>query len=722
MAVDISMFKSLVRETFESKGREGAERMLREGIAAGEDTSGLIKKLSVWMLDENGEFMTMVRAIPGSSEVPHLATIAVAHILEDSNLIDSLIPDNKTPAVRGLKFALKTGLAGMIAGIGEGTSGFLRGKVAGVVDDHVSAERVAVADRKGRLDELLIISDERFGLRRPLIMARDASGDVLATDRGYPRVEDGEGMAFISAWERANPEVTTTKKSGGKGGQTTSETKKLTPPWRRVWLSEYLALLKSSPGTTVDQALIERLEKLVTPSKSSDWEEGYSMETLRVQRATAASAPDMPSIMRAEIEEMWRSVRKRKPPMKLLNFHVGETFHEKITAEGKLSVDDIQSMIDTMDMHLRGDQGLFTQGRKALGVASDYLRTLGTSEDERKMIRAGLLGILSPGLLWAMGAVLTVMLLVTAIAMSGSPFMSTSWAIGMICSMVGGVIGFNITWPVPFVEMVLTPLFGGKTEDDWLKDIGRQVAAFALALGCGILPLLIYFEAPAFVAALFVSGLVLAPIGYLFTYARLGEHEQAKQLVLRNLKKATWVLMGATLVVTVAVILINGLLSHWVSGPELIQLAVLLLTGVVSGFVLGLLKSWIFQLIVLALVIGFAAWRFTKAERVWDGGGYKIHEIPVWRPVLIGLAIVSLIGIGYQPVKAEWKQTIASRSMESFLAFVQSWDDPDPAPATTPASTAGGQSTSTPSGVGKPPTQAECNAMPPMFRKDFGCK
>jgi len=722
MAVDINMFKSLVRETFESKGREGAERVLREGLAAGEDTSGLIKKLSVWMLDENGEFMTMVRAIPGSTEVPHLATIAVAHILEDSNLIDSLIPDNKTPAVRGLKFALKTGLAGMIAGIGEGTSGFLRGKVAGVVDDHVSAERVAVADRNGRLDELLIISDERFGLRRPLIMARDANGDVLVTGRGYPRVEDGEGMAFIFAWERTNPEVTTTKKSGGKGGQTTSETKKLTPPWRRVWLSEYLALLKSSPGTPIDEALLERFEKMIAPPKSSDWEEGYSIDTLKVQRATYLSGLDFSSLLRGELEGLWRSMRKRKPPMKLVNFHIGETFASKITAEGKLSVEDVEAMLRGMDWFLRGDQDPITHGRKLLGVAAEYLRELGTSEDERKMIRAGLLGILSPGLLWAMGAVLTVMLLITGIAMSGSPFMSTSWAIGMICSMVGGVIGFIITWPVPFVEMVLTPLFGGKTEDDWLKDIGRQVAAFALALGCGILPLLIYFETPAFAVAMFVSGLVLAPIGYLFTYARANAQEEGRQLVLRSLRRAKTVLMGLTIVSVASVILINGLLSHWVSGPELIQLAVLFLTVSVWGFVLGLLKSWIFQLIVLALVIGFAAWRFTKAERVWDGSSYKIHEIPVWRPVLIGLAIVSLIGIGYQPVKAEWKQTIPSRAAESFLGWMQSLDDPDPAPATTPASTAGGQSTSTPSGVGKPPTQEECNAMAPMFRKDFGCK
>lgn len=718
------MFGSLVREQFETKGRIGAEKILREGIAAGEDTNGLLKRLSVFMLDDSGTFMSAVRGIPGAAQIPHLGTVAVAHVLEDTGIVDALLPGDNSVALRGLKFALKTPLAGIIAGVGEGASAFLRSKIDGVVDSHVSPDSRSAVDRNSRLDEVLLISDGRFGLVRPLPMVRDSStGQVLLTDRGSPRVEDAEAMAFIQAWERANPETSETKKTGGKGGgQTTTIVKKATPPWRRVWLSEYLALLRSSPGTTVDTSLIARLEKLVAPPKSSDWEEGYSDETLRTQRAIAKSAPDMSPIMRAEMEEMWKSVRSRKPPMRLVNFHIGETFESKITAEGKLSVSDLQAMVDVMDMHLRGDQKLITRGRKLLGLAGEWFSSVNLSPRHYIALVAGAAGLSGPAVIWIVYVCLGLMGLLIGMFSPGYAMGTLGFSIAMLAALVGSCIGWSCTWIFPAIEKALKPVFGDNTEPEWLCSLGRRINAFSLGLGAKLLTVMILLEFPVVAKVVIVAVGALGSFGDIFTLTELKETSRIRKLVLRGLKVSTWMFTATGVAVALGIGLTKGITGVLVSGPAMFAIIALAVGGVISVILYYLFKTILGRLFLLAIGTGLVAWKMTKAERVWDGGSWKTQEIALWRPTLGGVAVLGLILILAGPFWGWWKTTIISRSAESGLSWVQSWNDPDPAPAKPSAPAAGQAQAQAPAPraqtipPAKPPTKKQCADFAPMFR------
>jgi hypothetical protein len=717
MATGHSIAASMVREKFESNARKGVEKLLREGIADGEDTSSLLKKLAVYLLDKDGDFLTAVRTIPGASHVPHMATIAVSHLLEDTKIVDSLLPGSDTVALRGLKFGLKTGLAGAIAGIGEGATSFLQGEVDGVVDQHVSPSNRPATGRTGRLDEVLYISNDRFGLARPLVMVRDSStGEVQLTDRGNPRVEDAEGMAYIIMWEQANPETVETKKAGGKGGgQTTVTVKKATPPWRRIWLSEYIALLKSSPGTSVDAVLIAQLEKLVAPPKTSDWEEGYSDDTLLVQGAIARSAPDMDTIMREDMEDQWSSMRARKPPMRMVNYHIGATFAPKITAEGKLSVADLQAMIDVMDIHLRGDQKMFTRVRKLLTRGKDWVAGANMSPRNLVAFAVGTLGLSAPVLIWISYVSFGLIGLLIGLFAPSAPMGSPTFTIAMLSALVGSCIGWSCTWIFPLIEKICKPFFGDSVSPDWLTSLGRRINAFSLGLGAKLLTVMILMEFPMVAKVVIVAVGALGSFGDVFTLTEMKEHTKIRSMLLRGLWFGTWIFTATGIAVALGIGLARGITGFLISGPDMFSVMVAAVGVVVGAIGYLLFSTFIGQLCLLATFVGLAAWRMTKFERVWDGSAFKIQEIGVWRPTLGGVAVLGLVMILGGPFGTWWKTTIVSRSMESSLSWVQSWDD-DPTPAPPAAS---GTAVTTPS-VTKPQsdtfTEQQCAEMAHWLR------
>ncbi|NQV88912.1 MAG: hypothetical protein HQ488_01130 [Parcubacteria group bacterium] len=724
MATTHSIAGSLIKEQFETRSRVGVEKLLREGIADGVDTNSLLKRLSVYLLDKNGDFMSAVRGLPGAAQVPHIATIAVAHVLEDTNLVDSLLPGNNSAALMGLRFALKTGLAGVIAGIGEGATSFLQSEVDGVVDQHVSPDNRIASGRTGRLDELLYIANDRFGLQRPLLMVRDPStGEVQLTERGNPRVEDAEGMAFITMWEQVNPETVETKKTNAKGsGPPVVTVKKATPPWRRIWLSEYIAQLKSSPGTSVDAGLIAQLEKLVAPPKSSDWEEGYSDDTLLVQRAIAQSAPDMGPIMRTEMEEMWRSVRSRKPPMRLLNYHIGGTFASKITAEGKLSVGDLQVMIDAMDLHLRGDQKFATRVRKMFALGKDWFTDVDLTPKHLVALIGGTIGFSVPVFIWISYVSIGLMGLLIGLFAPSAPMGSPTFTIAMLSALVGSCIGWSCTWIFPVIEKICKPLFGDSVSPDWLSSLGRRINAFSLGLGAKLLTVMILMEFPMVAKVVIVAVGALGSFGDVFSLTEMKEDAKIRKLLLRGLWFGTWIFTATGIAVALGLGLTRGITGVLISGPAMFSVIAGVVGAVAATIGYFLFTTIIGQLLLLAIFVGLVAWKMTKLERVWDGSAFKIQEIAVWRPTLGGVAVLALVLILAAPFGAWWKTTIVSRGMESTFSWVQSWNDPEPASASAPVAegTASGTSPA-PIPPAKPPSAEQCASIATMFRPS-SCK
>jgi hypothetical protein len=521
---------------FKRQFEEATEPVLLQAIRDGMDANATLKRIAM-----------ATRDIPGLRIGGHALVSAGGALMAEH--ADSLWSGRKDSFTNGLRVAMKR-LGPQLHFASDIAADALERAVGEKVDRVVSSEMMATADRDADMDYVVIVPDY-FGMRPFFPVRVDEHGNPELTTQGAPRVLDREFIRFAERWIRDNPKKKFTT-GGGRGQQRKEEEIAPTAPWQFYTFQEWLKLVESSDEIGSDQ--IDALRREFAPDKK--WDELLSLETQAVIRAL---------------------IRK--------------------------------AIRDALDMCLEGEQSLFTKARLVLESAPDYLAKV-------KQVLSGSAPWVMKGLYTWLGALalaLACLVLGIVVSADGVPVMAmivaglagmsvsayvrnwwpvgigaavvailgalgffvpeAMWIVGVMLAVSGGIIGFAFTWPIPMLETSLNVVLKRfmDMDDDWLKGLGRRIAAFALSLGCSVLPVLLYLHFPPIVRVILVAAAVLGPMAYLFIFSEVNEEERAQRMALRAVGISVWINTIPVVVLGILLGVYYAYSHELVTGPELVQ-------------------------------------------------------------------------------------------------------------------------------------------------------
>ncbi len=693
--------RKLFMENVEGQVADEVVKIAQQSVAQGKDTNSMLKAIVRKILDEAGPVMKEIGRVPGLTRLTVSALpIGIAHIVERSDFIDKRLAGKEYAAAR---LAIKHALPAVLIGVGKGGADVMEKLVDGEISP---ADHIDESERTARMDDVVLLDDSRYGLAHFLIPLRDQkTGRILLTPAGNPQVEDAFAMKVITDYERAHKD----------------DPKALC---RVVSLDEYIKALKSTDSIDgLDEARLQRLEALLekTPKEKEDL---WSADVLAVQSALKFSSPLMDPLMRAELEKLWRSAQNAH--VRLVNHHIGE-FAALIGVDappGQLSMENVQALIDGKDLFLDADQGPVLHAMKFLKRTFAYAGGVELSWHHYATALISMLGLSVPALMWMFVTMMALSGLVTGIVLCGSPMGTETFATALVSSMGGGLLGWFITWGCPPVQKALKGFVAPGEDADWLNDIGRQVAAFAMVLGTGILPTLIFFEVPNVHTALFVSVSVISQIGVMYGYSRMSEHQRAKSRALKGLSAYNWLFGISSVAVLVAAAIANALTpgGAWLTGPQFIQGVVSLIAGaaVFTGAALVLYTAA--KLIAIAGGWVGAHVLIAKFERVKDDSGrIRKDRLPLAHWAAHIVAMLLIIGTVAAPMGAWYNDSFVGQTFRTARLWMAEAEPDAPAAAVSTAS-----ASTTPIPVSPVPTAAgptgakhhkiDCSKVPAMYR------
>ena len=686
-----SLSDAVIRRVVE----ETLERAMREGQTSGvSDENAIARRFFRLIAAEGSPLADAMRAIPGGRFAPGLGLSLTAEYLREQG--GNLFPGDSRLGIGVLRHMLQNA-APTLEGIGEATSDVLERQIDVAVD---SAKAPPSSSTKGVLDLVQVwFVDGKSHLIIPILV----DGEIVQDDRHDP-VPSNLSPEMMSVWLSDRFTKSSTKKERNKDGKGFHD--EPVPPAKRslsqqLNLRSALQLLGGAQGLTPEQ--VDRIQELTKPQPS--WESRISPRVDHVlswlidvlslsvpQAGTAKATFIWTPLERQEVEDLVQRMKSLKPDPDWVNRRLGrfEEEVEKLPLQsgrvyGTADIERIGNLFsrirNEIDITLEGEQSPTTKMRKGLeaapGVLAQVRDVLSTAMPLGKWVFYT----------WCVAFVMALVLLILGIILPDGWFTIS-------CAVVGGILGFAITWPLPFMQTIINVIRGiipGKIEslsDDWLKDLGRRIAFFALPLGCGILPIFIWLEFPALLRILLVSGGVLAPMGALFGYTLVERKDLAQKRVLAALSIYTWVLT----IPTVAMVLLVGLVravkgGKPMTGPQFVQW----IWGKPGDTLADSASSvwtmttghWFGLIVVLAVGVSLLSLGLSRLQLIRGGTMAIRNPIAKWMVALVAIAGVIWILVE----RVDWNGSAPTATV---------------APATAPA-----QKTSSPSASDKKASRKE---------------
>ncbi|TAL50724.1 hypothetical protein EPN81_01955 [Patescibacteria group bacterium] len=570
-----SLYRRLTDPVVRRVVEEIAERAIREEAASGSggNENAIAKRFFRLVFGNDSPVRQVINALPGGRYTPHVGLTLVAEYLRER--ADQLLPGDTRPVVRSLREVLRH-VAPTLEGVGDAAADVLETRIDASIDAAKAPSGVAGAP-KGVLDRCRIwYVDGRTVLIIPLIQ-----NDVAKPDAFGDPIPQGLAPDLMARWLSEEFTKQRTKQVPNPNGKGTREVP--IPPTKRqltgeVGLKVCMSLIGGPAGITREQ--FELLQKLLTPEGS--WESQISPRVHVVLSWLIDVLSFVPltltPLQRQEIEDLVQTLRARRTDPEWVNQRLGRFEDEvkKFPLNRGRSYNDadiarirvlVARIRDEIDVTLGGEQSVTTQVRKGLAMVPEVLtRVREVLRDSAPWLSTGawvwlaaliaavillLIGILAPvggkvevdslvpvGVMF--GSLLSALLV---LGVSWRPLLATgiitgfliyasagesSTAVVALCAVAGGILGFIITWPVPFLQVFMNIIRGifpgqasGLTEES-LKSVGRRIAAFSLCVGAGILPLAVWLEFSFFFRILIVSLGGLLPIGIMFGLKETG--------------------------------------------------------------------------------------------------------------------------------------------------------------------------------------------------------
>jgi hypothetical protein len=631
---------------------EIVEKYIREGLAAGEDENAITKKILHACFGPTSALATIIRAVPGGSFAPHMAlSVAAEYMTEHA---DEILPGDNRRMTRLVRETLKYA-APALEGVGNASADVLQ-RIDDSVDQTRSASTVAPKDRVGVLDNpvyVWMVNGERH-----LIYPMYSGKDIQADELGDPIPTNLSG-ALLELWMSERFTKRGTKKIKGKDGKDREvpvNPEKRTLSTRPLDLGD--AIVLRGGVDRLSSAEAEELRRLFAPKPS--WENRISPRVDRVINwivdTLSFPALGLTSLERQEMEDLVQKMKTKKPDPEWVNRRLGrfeiEVKRFPLNRGRVYTPDQIAQMKtllarirDEIDITLEGEQSGMTQIRKGLAAAPDvYHQVKQLFESSKEWVKSNLKW-------WYYSAIASVVLLVLGIIIPVAMFDNTFVTlVSYSLAVIGGILGFAITWPVPLVQKVydfIGNFLPGHTPDS-INSLGRRVASFALCVGAGLLPMLIWLQVPVLVRLGLVALAGLFPIGITYALREAGYPATAFGLVKRSLLLANFAFGTLGVLLLLAVGLMSTYSGHFMTGPEFVKAV----WGTTPGHTLGdqavgawgsVTGSW-FGLIVL-LGIGVSLTSLTLARLQILRGGTMAVGNPIAKWMMWMVAIAGLIWI-----------------------------------------------------------------------------
>ncbi|MBI4435113.1 hypothetical protein HY630_00425 [Candidatus Uhrbacteria bacterium] len=461
---------------------------------------------------------------------------------------DELWPGDTRPFTKALREILKR-TGPLIVGASDATADALEKLGDASVDQVVSPSTVAGTGRAS-MDALFFFHHE--GVWRLILPARNPGGGQVVMDEwGNPVPINAEVLAAYNHEDYTKPTSRQEKGKDGKPGRTVKG-----PPAKKRMVIGPLSPLEAAEQNLFDLKRFpleeaEALRKLLTPKPS--WESRVSPRVDHVLSwlvDVLSFAPlNLTALERQEVEDLVQKMKARKPDPDWVNRRLGRFEDEcaKFPLTGRRTYNEAAigrmrtlfgRIRNEIDITLEGEQSNLTKARKGLQAAPDVLRQVGE-----------ILTTSTPwavqGLLWWRNATIAAFVFLLAGILMPVAWANLWWVTmgTMLVSLAGGIIGFATTWPFPVVQKAYDWLqkYIGGTSVDSINSLGRRIASFALLVGAGILPLLIWLQFPIVVRVGIVAFGGLVPIGIVFALREAGYPDLAQKMAKRSILIANFV-------------------------------------------------------------------------------------------------------------------------------------------------------------------------------------
>ncbi|MBI4256969.1 hypothetical protein HY626_02870 [Candidatus Uhrbacteria bacterium] len=573
-------------------------------------------------LDHNTASRRILRKIleiPGFSLASNVLFSAGGELLAEH--ADELWPGDTRPYTVALRQVLKR-VGPLIVGASDAATDALEIVGNEAVDRVTSPTAIPTNERRGVMDRLFFFyHDGAWRLIEPLC---NPEGNFVMDEWGDPIPVNGEVLTDFNHDDYVKP-TTRTEKSG-KDGKSTRQVKG--PPAKRRRLAGPLSALEAAQRKlfSLKRFPLEEAEeiiKLLAPKPS--WESRISPDVDGVLSwlIDVLSLPSLclNAVERQEIEDLVSKMKSQKPDPDWVNRRLGRfrTQTDLFPLDGSrvynlAKLERMRTLLsrirDEIDITLEGEQSLTTKARKGLQAAPDILRQVG------EFLTTAAPWVVR-GLVWWRNAIimaLVLLLMGILLPVGGMPFFTL---FVFLCAVAGGILGFAITWPFPFIQKVydyLQTFISGYSVDS-INALGRKIASFALCVGAGVLPLTIWLEFPVVMRTGIVAFGGLFPIGVVFALREAGYPDLAQRLVKRGLLIANIVFGSFAVALFFFVGLVYTYTGQFMTGPQFLRWAVngsvswvghagSWLAGLTMWHWLGLVALVVFGLILLSILFG----------------------------------------------------------------------------------------------------------------------
>ena len=557
------VFATAVGERAEEFIRTRLEHSMRSALGAGGGPQGILKVLFTSI--GSSEVFKEIQKLPGvnSSDV----SIVLAALLEKTNFIDKLMPGNKSPTWKLVKFFLKDTGPHLILALGNGLSDGM--KVEAELGKHMSSEAVLAENRKAPWDSVFCPEDPDWVGPPFGIPIRQDGEFVMHADDKTPCCDKAFEDAYRMWQKHYGFSIVKKQVPDGnnkdKGGQPRmkSEDTRVPKVLAGVFLSPEAAMsrLDSSGSDELLALLLSTIQenKPKDPPKAKTWAEKLTPETLAVMMAFSRTQKDLSWLDQVTAENLVKHLEEKKIDNVYMT-QLGVEFKSKIGADGKLSSEDYLTMVAYTDMWMGAEVTKVNKIRLLLA------RTRASMKSGSMHLNEAIpTFFVATGFMWFfLMVVVTLFIGSTFLFVAGAvhdvnqplDLVFTTFKEGRSSAFSATVVG---AWCIMLLLTLLSfvqslhnwvTVFVPGASQDWIVQVGRKISAFIGVYG-SLIALMVLAAVPLTWRSIALLITPLGAYGIAMMLASIGFDETIRHQIYRATKWFAWIVVILPIIISI---------------------------------------------------------------------------------------------------------------------------------------------------------------------------